>query len=539
MQYFYAVMLFLGGIGAFLVGCNLLSDAIKTLANNKIRNLLNKTSKSKVVSCGIGAIVTAAVQSSSVTTVMIVGLVNSGMMSLYQATAVIMGANIGTTITAQIAALQAFDLAKIAIGLAGLGVFINIFSKNDGVKSTGNIFTAIGLVFLGLETMSGAMAIVKESQSVVNLLASLENPILLFVIGALFTALIQSSSAMTTIVISMAGAGMVIGGGGNAVLFIILGSNVGTCVTALISSLGAGANAKRASLIHLLFNVFGSLMFFIILLIWKSFMVSVLGTLFSEPATQIAMFHTIFNVACTILFIPFTKVFVKVSERIIKDKKKSVRKTYLDERLLQTPAVAISAAYREVEFLLTEAVDALETAVNGFTSSTTAFSKTVYEKTSLIGEVEKEMTGYLTKVSANSLSVKESEKISALYANLSDIARVGELAENVTKYTKKSVDGNLIFSDTVIKELFVMMSKIKDLSKYTGIIISTGKLDTLPTVESLEEEVDTMRKKLIKDHLDRLNKGECRAESSGVFINLVSNLERSADHIDYVAHSVN
>jgi len=538
MEYFYAVMLFLGGIGAFLVGCNLLSDAIKSLANKKIRNLLNKTSKSKIVSCGIGAIVTAAVQSSGLTTVMIVGLVNSGLMTLYQATAIIMGANIGTTITAQIAALQAFDVAKIAIGFVGVGAFMNIFSKKDNVKAVGNIVTAVGLVFLGLEVMSDAMYIVKNSAWLVNLLSSLENPVLLLLIGIIFTAIVQSSSAITTIVISMVGAGMVIGGGGNAVLFIVLGSNIGSCVTALISSVGAGANAKRASLIHLMFNVVGSVIFFIILLVWKNFMSGFMATLFSEPSTQVAMFHTIFNVICTCLFLPFTKVFVTISKKIIKDTDKSKRKSYLDERLLVTPSVAINAAYREVEYFLSSSVTALETSVKGFTTADTSLTKSVFDITTELSSAEKDMTDYLTKVSAKALSVDENNKISALYSNLSDIQRVGELAENITKYTRKSVDQNLVFSSSVMTELNEMLSKIKDMTALTSIIISSGKIDVIKTVEEIEEEVDGLRKLLVKEHLDRLNKGECRAESSGVFINLVSNLERAADHIDYVAHSV-
>ena len=536
MNYFYAAMLFLGGIGAFLAGCSLLSDGIKSMANSKIRNLLLKTGKSKVLSCGIGAVVTAAVQSSSVTTVMVVGLVNSSVMTLYQATAVIMGANIGTTITAQIAALQSFDLAKIAIGLAGIGVFTDIFSKSDKVKTIGKVLTAVGLIFLGLEVMSDAMNVVKESAFVVDTLSSLSNPLILFIIGALFTALVQSSSAMTTILISIVGAGMVIGNGGNSALFVILGSNVGTCITAIISSIGTGVNAKRASFIHLMFNVFGSVIFFIILLIWGSFSQSVLSV-FGSNATQIAMFHTIFNVSCTLLFLPFTKYFVALSEKIIKTQKKTVQ-TYLDERLLKAPSLAISASYREINCLLDQSVKTLSTAIDGFLNKDNSILTTVLKGNESMHEHEKSVTDYIVKISVQNLNIDESNKISALYANLSDIARIGEIAENITKYTKKSIEQELTFSDSVQEEIRNMTEYILQLSNLTSDIILNGTVSKIKLEEELEDKIDSLRKKLILDHQKRLETGDCKPASSGVFINLVSNLERAADHIDYVAHSV-
>lgn len=536
MNYFYAAMLFLGGIGAFLAGCSLLSDGIKSMANSKIRNLMLKTGKSKVVSCGIGALVTAAVQSSSVTTVMVVGLVNSSVMTLYQATAVIMGANIGTTITAQIAALQSFDLAKIAIGLAGIGVFTDIFGKSDKVKTIGKVLTAIGLVFLGLEVMSDAMNVVKESQLVVDALSSLSNPFILFIIGALFTAIIQSSSAMTTILISIVGAGMVVGNGGNSALFVVLGSNVGTCITAIISSIGAGVNAKRASFIHLSFNVLGSLIFFAILLIWGSFSQNVLSV-FGSNATQIAMFHTIFNVTCTVLFLPFTKYFVALSEKVIKSQKKAAQ-TFLDERLLSAPSLAISASYREIDLLLKQSVKTLSTALDGFLSKDNSISSAVLKSNEDMHEQEKNVTDYIVKISVQNLTITESNKISALYANLSDIARVGEIAENITKYTKKSIEQDLVFSEGVQAKIRNMSEYILELSQTTSDIILNGEIRKIAVAEEIEDRIDELRKKLILEHQKRLETGECKPASSGVFINLVSNLERAGDHIDYVAHSV-
>ena len=325
MEYVYKMFAFVAGLGAFLIGVNLLSENIRKLANDKIRLLFGKTSKSKVVSCGIGALVTAAVQSSSLITVMVVGYVNSGMMSLYQATAIIMGANIGTTVTAQIAALEAFSFSKIAMALAGIGVFTTLFAKKETTKSIGNVLSGLGLIFLGLETMVSSMAFISQSDKVKDVLAAIKNPFLLFAVGALLTAVIQNSAAMATILISMVTAGVTVGAGGNSVLFVILGTNVGTCVTALISSIGTNANAKRASLIHMMFNVFGSLLFFIILFIWKDFTAGFWSKLFTAPATQIAMFHTLFTVICTIIFLPLTKFFVSISEKLIKSDKEVKR----------------------------------------------------------------------------------------------------------------------------------------------------------------------------------------------------------------------
>ncbi|MBO5285320.1 MAG: Na/Pi cotransporter family protein [Clostridia bacterium] len=538
MDYVYAVFALLAGIGVFLVGCNMLSDNVKALANSKIRSLLNKTSSNRVVGCGIGAVVTAGVQSSSLTTVMVVGLVNSGLMTLHQATSVIMGANIGTTITAQIAALQSFDFAAIAMGFAGIGVFVTIFSKKEKVKNIGNLIAGIGLVFLGLDVMSDSMKIFRESQALLNVLASVNNPLLLVVIGALITALIQSSSAMTTIVISMAGAGITIGGGGNAVLFVILGSNIGTCITALLSSLGTNVNAKRAAVIHLMFNMFGSVIFCILLLCWKNFYVDVLENLFHNPTTEIAMFHTFFNVTCTLLFLPFTKVFVKVSELLVKDGNKKVAKIYLDSRLISTPFAAINAVNKEVSYLLDYSTKTLKISVEGFIAKDESITEKIKENLIKINDISKSVTDYLVKISAHIKTVKEEEEINALYSNLSDIARVGELAENITKYTHKQVEENLIFSDKVKEQLMVMIGKIEEMSDLAKKAVFDGDATLLKEVEAKEDEVDNLRRSLIKDHLARLNAGECRAESSSVFINLVCNLERAGDHIDYVAHSI-
>ena len=336
----------------------------------------------------------------------------------------------------------------------------------------------------------------------------------------------------------MVTAGVTVGAGGNSALFVILGTNVGTCVTALISSIGTNANAKRASLIHMMFNVFGSLLFFIILLIWKDFTAGFWSKLFTAPATQIAMFHTLFNVICTIIFLPLTKFFVVISEKLIKSDKEVKRETYLDQRFIDAPAIAISAAYKEVGVMIDISVAALENALTGFNEKTEKYTESVNSDSDEITSISENITEYLIKVSAGTTNVSEESKINALYSNLSDVCRISELAKNITKYTAHAVNDGLSFSDKVKQEIGVMFGELKSIAELSKQMLLSGNAETLKKVEETEDGIDKLRTKLIKEHIERLNNGECKPDSSSVFINLVSNLERAGDHYDYVAHSV-
>ena len=383
MEYAYAVFELLAGLGAFLIGVKLLSDNMEKLATGKMRSLFHRASgkvtlpegatrkekfraktkewSSNLVGVGIGTAVTAVIQSSSLTTVMVVGLVNAGVMTLTQATTITMGANIGTTITAQIAALSAFDFAVFAMGLTGIGILVAYATKKEKVQTICYAVAGLGLVFVGLDVMDASMDFFQESQVIVDLFASITNPFLLFFLGIAITAIIQSSSALTVILIAMAESGILIGGGGNAVLYVVLGTNIGTCVTALLSSIGTNINAKRAAVIHLLFNVIGSIIFFIIMICWPEMNANTFEAWFpNNPGTQIAMFHTFFNVISTILFLPFTNGLVKLSELLVrpgKKKKEDAEETSsrLDKRLLPTPALAVDSATQEAAAALGKA----------------------------------------------------------------------------------------------------------------------------------------------------------------------------------------
>lgn len=542
MEIFWSVIQLLAGLGAFLLGFKLLSDNIEKLATNKLRGWFDKTSKSRLAGVGIGAGVTAIIQSSSATTVMVVGFVNAGIMSLYSATAIIMGANIGTTITAHIASLSDINVIGFVTVLTCAGIFMDMLSKNDRVKTVGIMLAGLGLVFLGLEYMSDAMSIYRDNAAFKQFLQTISNPFLLLLIGAGFTALVQSSSAVTSLIIVIVNVpGTVIGNGGNDVLFLVLGSNIGTCITAILSSLGANANAKRASLIHLMFNVFGSVIFTVFLLCWPSFMDMTLAKWFSSPGRQIAMFHTFFNVVCTCLFLPFTNVFVKISTKLIRDKKEGTGavsdSALLDERFIQSPSVAIGQANKETAFMAGLAMESLDAAFNGFVASDESAREKVEELNARVAELEKNIVGYLIRISSQDVSAADERIISAIHQATGDILRISELAENITKYTRNSKRDGVEFSPGVLKSLRQMYEKITRLYECALEVFDSKDISELKTVDAVEEEIDAARKEMINDHIRRLNEGKCKPQSSGIFINLVGNLERAADHLTYVAHA--
>ena len=542
MDYTLSVVSLLAGLGAFLFGFKVLSDNIEKLATNRLRSWFDKTGKSRLAGVGIGTAVTAIIQSSSATTVMVVGFVNAGLMSLFQATTVIMGANIGTTITAYIASMAEIPLIEFVTAFTCVGVFMNMLCKSDKVKTIGLMLAGLGLVFLGLEYMSGAMSIYKDSPEFRNFLTTVSNPFLLLIIGLIFTAIVQSSSAVTSLIIVMVGQGLVIGNGGNDVLFLVLGSNIGTCITAILSSIGANTNAKRASLIHLMFNVFGSVIFTVFLLCWPTFMQDTLVTWFPNAAgLQIALFHTFFNVVCTCIFLPMANIFVKIATRIIPGKKGAGEtagdSVLLDERFITTPSVAVSQANKAASRMAELAMQSMTIALDGFIAGDESRRAQVDELNARVADMEKRIVAYLIKISASDLSLTDERLISSIHHATSDIIRISELADNVTKYTRNCKRDNIEFSAGVLKSLQEMYAKIQLLYKKTLEVFDKKDITAIKAVDEVEDSVDASRKEMVKDHIRRLNEGKCKPESSGVFINLVGNLERAADHLTYVAHA--
>ncbi len=549
MEYTLAVVALLAGLGAFLFGFKVLSDNIEKLATNKLRRWFEKTGKSRLAGVGIGAGVTAIIQSSSATTVMVVGFVNVGLMSLFQATTVIMGANIGTTVTAYFSVIADIPFIEIITVLTCVGIFMDMLCKKDKAKTVGMMLAGLGLVFLGLQYMGMAMDDFASQQVVTDFLAGVNNDIVknrlvLLLTGVVITGIVQSSSAVTTLIVQMVGAGMVIGDPSNSgVLFLVLGTNIGTCVTALLSSIGTKTNARRAALIHLMFNVFGTVIFSVFLLCWPGFLNATLGNWFAnDPGLQIALFHTFFNVVCTCIFLPFANVFVKISTKLIREPKDSNSPAndaqLLDERLINSPSVAINQANKAAVRMAELSMEALRTAFNGFVAGDEKAKEEVAELNTRIGDLERAIVAYLIKVAAEDISLSDEKLISAIQQSTGDILRIGELADNITKYTRNCKRDGIEFSHGVIKSLQDMFAKIEELAARTLDVFDRKDITAVKAVDKVEDEIDADRKAMVKDHIRRLNEGKCKPASSGVFINLVGNLERAADHLTYVAHAL-
>ena len=604
IMYIIETILFMvAAIGALLIGFEMLSNSITKMFHKQLKKLFDKTSTKAIVGVLIGAAATAIVQSSGATTVMVVGFVNTGIINLFQATALIMGANIGTTITAQIAALSEtlapitggtfeFDFGAIALGLTGIGALLTMFTKKESIKTVGNMLAGFGLLFLGLDCMSLAISNeikIEFSEATKNLFTQngieefativrneagefthgyfpivkttikgiLENdffsdpyiaPFVLFVLGIAFTAITQSSSLITSLIIAFVSAGIYIGSPSgtnsltNNVLFLILGSNIGSCVTALISSMGASVNAKRASIIHILFNTFGSIIFMIFLYIWRDFMSVTFASWFKgQEGTQIAMFHTFFNVTCTLIFLPFIKIFVKIANLLVKDKelkKEETSLTYIDERLLGTPSIAVHQVRKELALMYSKATNNLNKAIEGFLNKDVSVREEVDKINEELEVHNKLVIEFIVKLTSQDLVLEDESTISSFHRTLNDILRIGEIAENICKYTRQTEKNNLEFSPNVMLHVGFMKNKINLLYEKTDEVFMTKNLDKLSEADVIEDEIDVMRKEMIQDHMDRLKRNECSPQNSGVYVNLVNNMERAADHMIYIAYSV-
>ena len=539
MEILTAILLLLSGLGVFLVGVKILSDNIEKLASRGIRKMFNKISGNKLLGVGIGAVSTAIIHSSSAVTIMVVGLVNANVVNLSQATTVIFGANIGTTITSIVAALGSFgSLNYFFMSLACIGIFFSIFGKKEKFKQIGMFIAGLGCLFVGLELMKYSMS--GFTDELQNILMKFKNPFLLFLFGIVATILVQSSTVVMGILIAMAGSGIAVGGGGNSVYFIVLGTNIGTCAYTLISSIGTNTNAKRAAFIHLLFNFVGSILFFLVLLCWKNFQTGLWHNI-NSPEMELSMFHLAFNLLCTILFLPFTSVFVKASQWVIKDKKEEEKESkygFLDKRLLETPPVAIEASKKEAIKMLEMSMQSLSSALEFFIAKDDSRVEDVFKDNEGINAVSRRLTKYLINISSRTISKQDEKVVTALHATNSDITRISDLSENLLKYTRREVKEDLIFSNQVKTELSVMFEKLDKMAKLIRELVIDGKKEKLSEIDKLEDTVDKLRKELINSHIERLKNGECRAESNGVFINLVSNLERVGDHLTYISHAL-
>ena len=537
-----SVVLLLVGLGVFLLGFKFLGDSIEKLSASKMRALFHKAAGNRFAGVGIGALATAIVQSSSVTTVMVVGFVNAGVMTLTQAAAVIMGANIGTTITGWLVWLNQFNVMMYAMLLTLVGLVMTMVTKNNKVNTAGTLIASLGLVFVGLEIMSGSMAGVAKEPFVEDALTSVTNPLLLLLIGAGITAIVQSSSAVTSVLIVMAQNGLLIGGGGNGILFVILGTNIGTCITAVLSSIGANTNAKRACLYHLMFNVIGSIIFLIVFWIWGRFYDDVLMQWFHNDTTCITFFHTMFNVICTCLYLPFIKYLVKLTEIMIPDRKKKSKvqsgEGFMDKRLLVTPSLALGQLVKQTTYTAGVAIKCLNNAVAGFIAKDDSKLDDMTADVNKVGELSREITDYLLEISAMDISLNEEKLVNVLHRDNTDVVRIADIAENIVGYTHKAIDETLTFSEVVKHDLNRLMGLINEQYELVVNIVENNDLLKIKQSDEIEQEIDATKKRLLDEHIERMSRGECNAENNSLFVSLISNLERVGDHLSLMAHSV-
>lgn len=541
MELLKSLILLLAGVGVFIVGMNMMGDGLEKGAGGGLKKLLAKISNNRLAGVGIGASVTGIVQSSSATSVMVIGLVNAGVMSLFQAISVIMGTNIGTTVTGLIVALSGqkgvISFSDIAIILAFIGVMM-MFFKKDKIKLIGSIICGLGVIFVGLEIMSGALDANSNpeiSSFFQNIFKTIDFPLLLILFGAIFTAVVQSSSAATGIVIVMAGQGVITV---ETALFIILGSNIGTCVTALLACLGTGTNAKRTAFVHFIFNVIGTVIFTAFLWPtgdWFASKLSVLPT--SEM--QIAIFHVIFNVTTTLLLIPFVKQLEKLAMIVIKDQKTSedsLHLKFVDDRLLSTPAVALMQVQKEVKYMATLAHENLDNAFNVLCSQDTKLNNEIFQKENVINFTNNEITRFLIKLSPL-LNQSDEKVIGSYYHVVNDIERIGDHAKNFLDICVEMKEQDLKYSDAAYEELKLMYSKLSRMFEIALDAFDHKRSPHLDELTALENEVDEFKSHLSAQHFARLSMGDCKIELSAYFHSTVSGLERVGDHLVNIGYS--
>ena len=528
MEIVKAVLVTLGGLGVFLFGMKILGDYLQNAAGDRIKNMLGKVGNNRFAAVGIGTAVTAVIQSSSATTVMVVGFVNAGIMTLFQATGIIMGANIGTTITAQIVALSVLPVTEFFVMLTGIGFFLTMISKPK-VKTAGMIIAGFGMIFSGLYIMSAAMNTVSEMEQVRNLFAAADDPFLLFFIGVAITGIVQSSSATTGILITMAGSGLVTL---RAALFATLGINIGTCVTALLAGIGANANAKRASVIHLLFNCFGSLVFFI--LCYFAPVDKWLLAAFPEIETQIAMFHTFFNVITTLFLVWFIKPLVKLATLMVPERKKKSEVSplkFADERLLSSPAVALGQVRRELMRMLDEAYANLTLSLQAITEVDLTRQGEFDSRDRGIMDSKSALVKYLILLSDTEPGVEAETEIATYHKTISDIDRIADLSQNVMEFTLALKENSARISETGRAELEEMRAALDALKAGVEEEFERKDISLAGEIEALEQKVDEMYLKMEEGHLARMRSGECTAFTATIYIPLINNLERIGDHL--------
>lgn len=532
---------FLGGLGMFLYGMNIMADGMQKSAGGKMSQFLGMLTNNRFMAVCLGALITAIIQSSGATTVMVVGFVGAGILNLTQAVGVIMGANIGTTITAWIvslsqigSAMQMMKPAFYAPLLIGVGSIMILFCKKQRYHTTGEILVGLGLLFVGLEFMADSIAPYTKApifSQAFEMLGS--NPLLGMVIGALVTALLQSSSASVGILQTLALNGVVTT---NAAIYITLGQNIGSCVTAMISSMGGSRTAKRAAVMHLSFNVIGALVFgtlgFFLFMLYPSIAAHHI------TAMEISMFHTVFNTTNTALLFPFASQLVALSGLLVKETQgepeaedeETVTLKHLDERIFESPAFAVETAALEVIHMGQITLGNIRRGIEAIITGDLGEIEEVYKVEKTINAMEKMLTEYLIKIDNLSLTERQKVVVNDLFYSVSDIERVGDHAENLAESAQYLVEHKLSFSETGIEDLREISAHVFKAFDHAIEARRTGSMDEVRKVSQYEDEVDSMEEDLREKHIGRLSSGECVPSAGVLFLDIISNLERIADH---------
>lgn len=541
----FDVLTLIGGLSLFLFGMNIMGQALERKAGNKLKDLLAKMTNSKFKGFLTGLVITAVIQSSSATTVMVVGFVNSGLMTLRQAINVIMGANIGTTITSWILSLGDIDGSSILITLlkptsftpilALVGIIFYMFLKDDSKKDIGSILLGFATLMFGMDTMSNAVSGLANVPGFSNLFILFTNPLLGVLVGALLTAIIQSSSASVGILQALSSTGQVTYG---AAVPIIMGQNIGTCVTCLLSSIGTNKNARRAAVVHLLFNTIGTVVILTLFCIIKTF---VYIPLLSEQASMfgIALTHSIFNVLCVMILLPMSALLEKLALRIIPDDKIKEKYDELDTRLFVTPTLALAQAKSSLSDMADTSRKAITMALKSVNNYSDKLYEDILKQEDKNDRYEDKIGTYLVDLSSkNTLSESESKEVSKMLKIIGDLERIADHAINIGQASRELRDKNLSLSEDAIKEMDSMLNAVKYCVDLSLLAFEKDDLSIALKVPPLEEVIDELKAKLRANHIDRVKRRQCSIEAGFIWSDLLTNLERVGDHCNNIATEI-
>lgn len=542
------ILALFGGLGMFLYGMNTMSTGLERAAGDKLRSIMQRVTGNLIKSVLLGAVVAALTQSSSATTVMVVGFVNAGILTLTQAAGIIMGANIGTTITAWILSLNDLPsdvwyltiikpttLAPLAL-IVGAGLLF--FCKKKNVQTIGEFLVGLGLIFKGMEYMSDSMEVVFDAvPALQNLFAGQSNPITGLLIGAGVTGIIQSSAASIAMLQAVASSTVVVF---STAFPIIMGQNIGTCVTALLSAIGASKNAKRAAMIHLYFNVIGTLVFFVLIYALQ-FTIGLPFWNSQISAFDISIFHSVFNIASTLMLLPFANGLVWLTQKTIKDSKKEEEETpfaLLDDRFLQTPAIAIENTHTVMSDMCGVAKENVMLCRKMLKSRDMKYSEKMIENEEMLDEYEINLTSYLTKVSDLQLSNSDNDRSAAYFHLVNNIERIGDYCDNIRESIEKAINDKVDFTADADHELNVLFNAVDNIMELTFQAFAWDDMSLVCKIEPLEEVVDSIQEKLEKAHMKRLKEHKCSVEAGVAFLEIISNVERISDHCSNIGVAI-